>query len=89
MADTNNRELVDSREADYAGYDNYVAALEQQMADQLDQEQDDREWKDEEESEVGFDHIDEYFNEPTEYEEWQGLYGGDDCDHGQYDSNDY
>lgn len=23
--------------------------------------------------------------QPTEYEEWQDLYGGDDWDHGQYD----
>jgi hypothetical protein len=24
--------------------------------------------------------------QPTEYEEWQDLYGGDDWDHGQYDT---
>lgn len=24
--------------------------------------------------------------QPSEYEEWQDLYGGDDWDHGQYDS---
>ncbi len=23
--------------------------------------------------------------QPSEYEEWQDLYGGDDWDHGQYD----
>ena len=23
--------------------------------------------------------------QPTEYEEWQDVYGGDDWDHGQYD----
>jgi hypothetical protein len=24
--------------------------------------------------------------QPTEYEEWQDFYGGDDWDHGQYDN---
>jgi len=24
-------------------------------------------------------------HQPTEYEEWQDVYGGDDWDHGQYD----
>jgi len=24
--------------------------------------------------------------QPSEYEEWQDFYGGDDWDHGQYDS---
>lgn len=24
--------------------------------------------------------------QPTEYEEWQDVYGGDDWDHGQYDN---
>lgn len=24
-------------------------------------------------------------HQPTEYEEWQDFYGGDDWDHGQYD----
>ena len=27
--------------------------------------------------------------QPTEYEEWQDVYGGDDWDHGQYDSEDF
>ena len=33
---------------------------------------------------------DEYEDDgqPTEYEEWQDVYGGDDWDHGQYD-HDY
>ena len=25
--------------------------------------------------------------QPTEYEEWQDVYGGDDWDHGQYDQD--
>ena len=25
--------------------------------------------------------------QPTEYEEWQDFYGGDDWDHGQYDND--
>ncbi len=25
--------------------------------------------------------------QPTEYEEWQDVYGGDDWDHGQYDEH--
>ena len=28
---------------------------------------------------------DEDDGQPTEYEEWQDVYGGDDWDHGQYD----
>jgi hypothetical protein len=28
---------------------------------------------------------DEFDGQPTEYEEWQDFYGGDDWDHGQYD----
>jgi hypothetical protein len=33
---------------------------------------------------------DEYEDDgqPTEYEEWQDLYGGDDYDHGQFDCYD-
>jgi hypothetical protein len=27
----------------------------------------------------------EYDGQPSEYEEYQDLYGGDDWDHGQYD----
>ncbi len=27
--------------------------------------------------------------QPTEYEEWQDFYGGDDWDHGQYDHAEY
>ena len=27
--------------------------------------------------------------QPTEYEEWQDVYGGDDWDHGQYDHDYY
>ena len=27
--------------------------------------------------------------QPTEYEEWQDVYGGDDWDQGQYDDYDY
>ena len=30
-----------------------------------------------------------YDGQPTEYEEWQDVYGGDDWDHGQYDDGDY
>ena len=28
----------------------------------------------------------EHDGQPTEYEEWQDFYGGDDWDHGQYDN---
>jgi hypothetical protein len=31
------------------------------------------------------DHEWEDDGQPTEYEEWQDFYGGDDWDHGQYD----
>ena len=27
--------------------------------------------------------------QPSEYDEWQDVYGGDDWDHGQYDSEDF
>lgn len=27
----------------------------------------------------------DYDGQPSEYEEWQDYYGGDDWDHGQYD----
>lgn len=44
------------------------------------------------EHETGFDSEDEFDNDdyeddgqPSEYDEWQDLYGGDDWDHGQYD----
>lgn len=30
---------------------------------------------------------DEYDGQPTEYDEWQDFYGGDDWDHGQYDGD--
>jgi hypothetical protein len=37
------------------------------------------------------DEYDEYEDDgqPTEYEEWQDYYDGDDWDHGQYDCMDY
>ena len=39
------------------------------------------------------DGLDDYDYEddgqPTEYEEWQDVYGGDDCDQGQYNDYDY
>ena len=31
----------------------------------------------------------EYDGQPSEYEEWQDFYGGDDWDHGQYDCDDW
>tara|TARA_B110000014_G_C20021981_1_gene530311 strand:- start:581 stop:874 length:294 start_codon:yes stop_codon:yes gene_type:complete len=34
-----------------------------------------------------FDYEDD--GQPTEYEEWQDVYGGDDWDHGQYDHDYY
>lgn len=82
MADQN-REFVDNREADYAGYDNYLDYLNDNIEETLAID----ELEDEEPSEVGFDHIDEFDGQPTEYEEWQDLYGGDDWDHGQFDDN--
>lgn len=33
----------------------------------------------------GFSHEIEDDGQPTEYEEWQDVYGGDDWDHGQFD----
>ena len=39
----------------------------------------------------GEEYDDEYEDDgqPTEYEEYQDFYGGDDWDHGQYDDCDY
>ena len=39
----------------------------------------DEEWDEDEEYEY------EYDGQPSEYDEWQDVYGGDDWDHGQYD----
>jgi hypothetical protein len=37
------------------------------------------------------DYEDEFEDDgqPSEYVEWQDLYGGDDWDHGQYDGDEY
>ena len=37
------------------------------------------------ESDDGHRELYEDDGQPTEYEEWQDVYGGDDWDHGQYD----
>ena len=41
--------------------------------------------------EIEIETIDEYEDDgqPSEYDEWQDVYGGDDWDHGQYDSEDF
>ncbi len=36
-----------------------------------------------------WEYSDENDGQPTEYEEWQDYYGGDDWDHGQYSNEDY
>lgn len=37
-----------------------------------------------------YDDEDDYDDgQPSEYEEWQDLYGGDDWDNGQYDMDNY
>ena len=38
---------------------------------------------------AGDDYDYEDDGQPTEYEEWQDVYGGDDWDHGQYDQDYY
>lgn len=35
--------------------------------------------------EESFDSYDEDDGQPSEYDEWQDFYGGDDWDHGQFD----
>ena len=42
----------------------------------------DEEWDEEYEDD---DQLSEYDGQPSEYDEWQDVYGGDDWDHGQYD----
>ncbi len=44
--------------------------------------------------EIEIETVDEYDDyeddgQPSEYDEWQDVYGGDDWYHGQYDSEDY
>ena len=34
------------------------------------------------------DYEDEDDGQPSEYDEWQDVYGGDDFDHGQFDNDD-
>ncbi len=33
--------------------------------------------------------FEDYDGQPSEYDEWQDFYGGDDWDHGQYDHAEY
>ena len=42
----------------------------------VDEDEDEQEWYEDD-------------GQPSEYDEWQDVYGGDDWDHGQYDSEDY
>ena len=48
-----------------------------------------READDREELTIAEDDWDEYDGQPSEYDEWQDFYGGDDWDHGQYDHAEY
>ena len=73
------REFMDSRE----GFDEYDAAayevlaheceiaLNEEYEEYLDGQEDNYEC--------------EYDGQPSEYDEWQDYFGGDDWDHGQYD----
>ena len=48
-------------------------------------------WNDSEADQDEFEFLeleDDYDGQPTEYDEWQDFYGGDDWDHGQFDSYD-
>ena len=54
---------------------------------ELDCHEDDIEIVDEDAAAVDFYYEDD--GQPTEYEEWQDVYGGDDWDHGQYDHDYY
>lgn len=72
------REFVDSREgwteADEAEYNAYLDNLGDDMAEFDEAFEEDDSWIDE-----------EYDGQPSEYDEWQDYYGGDDWDHGQFD----
>ena len=48
-----------------------------------------READDREELTIAEDDWDEYDGQPSEYDEWQDFYGGDDWDQGQYDHAEY
>jgi len=39
--------------------------------------------------EFEYDELEEHDGQPSEYDEWQDYYGGDDWDHGQYDHAEY
>lgn len=42
-------------------------------------------WEDGFDCDELYDYDDDDDGQPSEYEEWQDFYGGDDWDHGQYD----
>ena len=53
------------------------------MADEMEY----NEWLDSQGDEDEYEYEDEYDGQPSEYDEWQDLHGGDDWDHGQYDGD--
>jgi len=73
------RDFVDSRE----GFDTQTEAEYNAYLDQL--ALDDYDDWDADEDGVVLDDEDDHDGQPTMYEEYQDLYGGDDWDHGQYD----
>jgi hypothetical protein len=70
-------EMVKKMEIDDAEFAVEDAALEQEWQD-LHSDEDD---------ELDEDYEDD--GQPSEYDEWQDFYGGDDGDQGQYDLEDY
>ena len=73
------RDVVDSREGfDAQTETEYNAYLDQLALDDYD------DW-DADEDGVVLNDEDDHDGQPTMYEEYQDLYGGDDWNHGQYD----
>jgi len=65
--------------------DNYLPEVDESAADHHD-EDGNYIWSEEA---IAFEDWDEHDGQPDEYTEWQDYMGGDDWDHGQYDSCDW
>jgi hypothetical protein len=86
------RQHIDSREHDLAAAEHY-ADMQDMLRRDVDAEptEDDLARAEEEcPTDADYEEMADYFDavddgQPSEYDEWQDLYGGDDWDHGQYD----
>lgn len=82
------RESMDSRE----GFDEAVSREYESHLDRTEREygmsgSDEYDRMDDEMIDDDYDDYEEDDGQPSEYDEWQDVYGGDDWDNGQYDSD--